>query len=117
MHDACHLAHAQGVRQQPRELLAAVGNLELVEIPESDICCGSAGTYNIEQPQAAAELGQKKATAIVSTDTQVVATGNIGCMTQINTHLIHLNHHIPVMHTMQILDRAYRGIPIDHIHE
>lgn len=117
MHDACHLAHAQGVRQQPRELLAAVGNLELVEIPESDICCGSAGTYNIEQPQTAAELGQKKATAIGSTDTQVVATGNIGCMTQINTHLNHLNHHIPVMHTMQILDRAYRGIPIDQLYE
>ena len=117
MHDACHLAHAQGVRQQPRELLAAVGNLELVEIPESDICCGSAGTYNIEQPQTAAELGQKKATAIGSTGTQVVATGNIGCMTQINTHLIHLNHHIPVMHTMQILDRAYRSIPIDQPYE
>ncbi|MBI85649.1 MAG: 2-hydroxy-acid oxidase [Planctomycetaceae bacterium] len=117
MHDACHLVHAQGIRQQPRELLATVENLELVEIPESDICCGSAGTYNIEQPQTAAELGQKKAAAIGSTDTQVVAAGNIGCMTQINTHLIHLNRHIPVMHTMQILDRAYRGIPIDQIYE
>ena len=108
-HDACHLAHAQKVKRQPRQLLTKVKNLELIEIPQGDICCGSAGTYNIEQPQAAAELGRQKAEAIVSTQPQIVATGNIGCMTQIEAHLRRCGQTLPVMHTMQILDRCYRG--------
>lgn len=110
-HDACHLAHAQKVRSQPRKLLASIGNLELVEIPNGDMCCGSAGTYNLEQPQTAAELGSQKARAVISTEPDVVATGNIGCMTQIETHLskVVFGRKIPVLHTMQILDRAYRG--------
>lgn len=108
-HDACHLAHAQKVRSQPRQLLSSIGNLELTEIPNGEICCGSAGTYNIEQPQTAAELGQQKAEAVLSTDADAVATGNIGCMTQIESHLQRLGKPMPVLHTMQILDRAYRG--------
>jgi glycolate oxidase iron-sulfur subunit len=110
-HDACHLAHAQKVRSQPRALLRAVGNLELVEIPSGDLCCGSAGTYNIEQPETAAQLGHEKASNIVSVEPDAVATGNIGCMTQIETHLreVAFGKPIPVLHTMQILDRAYRG--------
>ncbi len=106
-HDACHLAHAQKVRSQPRQLLKSIGNLELVEISDGEICCGSAGTYNIEQPQTAAELGEQKAQAVLSTQPDAVATGNIGCMTQIESHLQRLGRPVPVMHTMQILDRAY----------
>jgi len=110
-HDACHLAHAQKVRSQPRELLRSVPNLELVEIPSGDICCGSAGTYNIEQPDTAATLGHQKAQSIVETSADVVATGNIGCMTQIQTHLseVCFGRQIPVLHTMQVLDRCYSG--------
>ena len=106
-HDACHLAHAQGVRNAPRSLLAAVDNLMLVEPDEWEICCGSAGTYNIEKPDTAAELGERKARNLLATGAQMIATGNIGCMTQVQTHLRAMGHDIPVMHTFQLLDRAY----------
>lgn len=111
-HDACHLAHAQKVKSQPRELLRSIGNLEIVEVPNGEICCGSAGTYNLEQPQIAAELGTQKAAAIRATQPDAVATGNIGCMTQIEAHLRSGGSSIPVLHTMQVLDRAYRGASI-----
>ncbi len=86
-HDACHLAHAQGVTAQPRQLLRAIPNLTLLEIPEGEICCGSAGTYNIEQPEIAGRLGQRKAANILRTGADAVAAGNIGCLVQIRTHL------------------------------
>ncbi|GIV77687.1 glycolate oxidase subunit GlcF [Litorilinea aerophila] len=108
-HDACHLAHAQRVTAQPRRLLASVPNLSLVEIPEGELCCGSAGTYNLEQPEVAAELGERKARNILATGAQAVITGNIGCMTQIQAHLQALGHDLPVWHTMEVLDRAYRA--------
>ena len=107
-HDACHLAHAQGVVSEPRRLLRAIGNLELVDVPRGDLCCGSAGTYNIEQPEIAAELGQQKADAILTTGCDVVATGNIGCMAQLETHLARTERPPRVYHTMQLLDMAYR---------
>lgn len=106
-HDACHLAHAQGVRGAPRSLLQAVGNLMLVEPDEWEICCGSAGTYNVEKPDTAAELGARKARNLLGTGAKLIATGNIGCITQVQTHLRALGHEIPVMHTIQVLDRAY----------
>jgi len=102
-HDACHLAHAQGVTDAPRRLLAAVPNLSLVPIPEGEICCGSAGSYNIEQPEIAAQLGQRKAEAILSTGAQAVVTGNIGCMTQIESHLQRLGKPLPIFHTVELL--------------
>ncbi|PZA08777.1 MULTISPECIES: glycolate oxidase subunit GlcF [unclassified Meiothermus] len=108
-HDACHLAHAQGVRAEPRKLLRSVPGLELVEIPEGELCCGSAGTYNLEQPAIAAALGERKAKNILATGAQMVATGNIGCFTQIQTHLKRLGRELPVLHTLEVLDRAYRG--------
>ena len=108
-HDACHLAHAQQVRSQPRQLLNTVENLQVVEVPNGEICCGSAGTYNIEQPETAAELGAEKATSIASTQPDVVAMGNIGCMTQIETHLQKQNKNIRVLHTMEVLDLCYNG--------
>ena len=106
-HDACHLAHAQRVTAQPRTLLRQIENLELLEIPSGEICCGSAGTYNIEQPQTAKQLGQSKADAILSTGAEAVATGNIGCLVQIETYLRSRERPLPVWHTMQLLDQAY----------
>ena len=107
--DACHLAHAQGVRSAPRALLESIGNLTLVEPAEWELCCGSAGTYNVEKPEVAAELGERKARNLLATGAQMVATGNIGCMTQVQTHLRALGHDIPVLHTLQLLDRAYHA--------
>jgi glycolate oxidase iron-sulfur subunit len=114
-HDACHLAHAQGVRSQPRNLLSQVENLTLLEIPDGEICCGSAGTYNLEQPDIARQLGQRKAETILSMHPDAVATGNIGCMTQLRTHLAALERPIPVFHTMEILDRGLYGLGL-HSH-
>jgi glycolate oxidase iron-sulfur subunit len=108
-HDACHLAHAQRITAPPRQLLAAIPNVKLVEIADGELCCGSAGTYNIEQPALAAEIGRRKAENILATGAQAVATGNIGCMMQIRTHLQALGKPLPIWHTVEVLDRAYRG--------
>jgi glycolate oxidase iron-sulfur subunit len=108
-HDPCHLAHAQGVRAEPRALLRQIEGLELLEIPEGELCCGSAGTYNLEQPEVAEALGRRKAEQILKTGAQAVATGNIGCATQIAAHLEALGHPLPIYHTLELLDLAYRG--------
>jgi glycolate oxidase iron-sulfur subunit len=106
-HDACHLAHAQGVTAPPRRLLASIPNVTLVEIPEGELCCGSAGTYNLEQPELAGQIGERKARNIISTGAQAVVTGNIGCMTQIRTHLELLGRPLAIWHTVELLDAAY----------
>lgn len=106
-HDACHLAHAQGITLAPRKLLKAVPNLILLEIADPLICCGSAGSYNIEQPHIADELGRLKAQNILATGAQAVITGNIGCMIQLRTHLKAVGKPLPVYHTIEILDMAY----------
>lgn len=111
-HDACHLAHAQNVRSSPRRLLSSIGNLELLELSDGELCCGSAGTYNIEQPEIAFELGERKADAILGTNARAVASGNIGCLTQIARHLETRGQPIRVLHTFQVLDRAYSRLPI-----
>ena len=108
-HDACHLAHAQGITVEPRALLGAVPNLTLVEIPDRELCCGSAGSYNIEQPQIAERLGELKAANILRTGAGAVAAGNIGCIVQIRAHLRQAAARIPVYHTIELLDWAYRG--------
>ena len=108
-HDSCHLQHAQGVRSQPRALLASIPGLELVEIPESPICCGSAGIYNLVQPSAANSLGDRKAELISQLRADVVATGNPGCALQLQSSLSRLHQEIPVVHTIQILDASLRG--------
>jgi glycolate oxidase iron-sulfur subunit len=107
-HDACHLAHAQGVRQEPRSLLQAIPNLTLFEIAEGDMCCGSAGTYNLTQPELATRLGQRKVKHILDTGAEAVAAGNIGCMVQIRSHLAQMGEPIPIYHTIEVLDFAYR---------
>jgi glycolate oxidase iron-sulfur subunit len=108
-HDACHLAHAQGVRRPPRALLEAIGGVQTAEPAEWELCCGSAGTYNVEKPEIAGELGARKARNLLATGADLVASGNIGCLTQVTTHLGALGHPVPVLHTMQVLDRAYAG--------
>jgi glycolate oxidase iron-sulfur subunit len=107
-HDACHLAHAQGVRTQPRNLLSGVENLTLLELSDPEICCGSAGTYNIEQPEIARELGMRKAKAVIDSGANAIASGNIGCLTQLKTQLERLGHDLPVLHTIEILRAAMR---------
>jgi glycolate oxidase iron-sulfur subunit len=107
--DACHLAHAQGERVAPRRLLEAVPGLELLEPAEQELCCGSAGTYNIERPETAARLGRRKAEHLRATGADLVASGNIGCMNQLRTHLRESNAQLPVLHTLEVLDRAYRS--------
>ena len=112
-HDACHLAHAQGIRTPPRALLARVANLRVLEIADGEVCCGSAGLYNVEQPAIAGDLGRRKAQAILATGADMVAAGNIGCMVQIATHMARAGAPRRVLHTMQVLDEAYRLGAID----
>jgi glycolate oxidase iron-sulfur subunit len=114
-HDACHLQHAQGVRLQPRSLLASIPGLELAEIPESPVCCGSAGIYNLVQPDAANALGDRKAQLIVPLNVDVVATGNPGCLLQLQSALARSGHKTPVVHTIQLLDASLRGQSIDSL--
>jgi len=111
-HDSCHLQHAQGVRSQPRQLLADIPGIELVEIPEAAICCGSAGIYNLVQPDAANALGDRKAQLIVALSAEVVATGNPGCLLQLQSSLARQAHPIPVVHTIQLVDASIRGKPL-----
>jgi len=114
-HDSCHLQHAQGVRLQPRSLLTKIPGLRLVEIPESPICCGSAGIYNLVQPDAAAELGDRKAHLIAPLQADVVVTGNPGCILQLQSALARAGQKVPVRHTIQLLDASIRGLPLESI--
>jgi glycolate oxidase iron-sulfur subunit len=110
VHDACHLLNAQSVRDEPRALLAAIPRAELIDLPDPHLCCGSAGTYNLDQPEIAASLGAARAHTIIGTHADVVATGNIGCLTQLKLHLAKQGADIPIRHTMQILRDAYAAV-------
>jgi glycolate oxidase iron-sulfur subunit len=105
-HDACHLAHAQGVRAQPRELLRSIPGLELVEPAEWELCCGSAGIYNLVQPEPGAELGERKARNLLDTGAEAVVAGNPGCALQIAAHTERLGRPLPVLHPMELLARS-----------
>ena len=105
-HDACHLAHAQHVRDQPRELLRAIPELELVEPREWELCCGSAGIYNLVKPEPAAELGERKARNLLDTGAEAVAAANPGCALQITAHAERLGKTLPVLHPMELLARS-----------
>jgi glycolate oxidase iron-sulfur subunit len=109
-HDACHLAHAQGIRREPRELLAAIPELELLEVAgERELCCGSAGIYNLVQPQAAAELGERKARNLLATGAQAIAAANPGCAAQLDVHLRRLGRPLPLYHPIELLARSIAG--------
>ena len=103
MHDACHMIHGQGIQSQPRQLLRAIPDLELKEATEAGVCCGSAGIYNLVQPDEAAALGQIKADDLSSTGADIVASANIGCTLQLRQHL---GDRATVAHPMQLLARS-----------
>jgi len=106
-HDACHLAHAQGIREAPRALLRSIPELELLEVAsEPDICCGSAGIYNLVMPQPAAELGARKARNLLDTGAQAIAAGNPGCAAQLDLHLREAGHPLPIYHPIELLWRS-----------
>ncbi|GAA0929036.1 (Fe-S)-binding protein [Nonomuraea longicatena] len=109
-HDACHLAHAQGIRRQPRELLAAIPGLRLKEVPEAAICCGSAGTYNVFQPEAARDLGDRKAASVAATGAELLISANPGCTMQIAAAMARAGRPIRVAHTAEVLDASLRGV-------
>jgi glycolate oxidase iron-sulfur subunit len=111
-HDACHLGHAQGVRSQPRELLRAIPGLTLTEIAEADLCCGSAGIYNLLNPEPATELGDRKARNVLGTGASVLVTANPGCLMQIAASARRLGAHLTLAHTVTVLDASIRNIPL-----
>jgi len=108
-HDACHLAHAQGVRSQPRQLLRAIPGLELVEPAEWELCCGSAGIYNLTRPEPAGRLGERKADNLLATGAEAIAAANPGCTLQISAHLQRKGRPLPLLHPMQLLHRSITG--------
>ena len=104
--DACHLLHAQGHGREPRALLNAIPNLRLVEIADAGMCCGSAGTYNIDQPKIAAELARRKAASILAAEPDLIVSGNIGCITQLRQELARQNLTLPVQHIAEVLEQT-----------
>jgi glycolate oxidase iron-sulfur subunit len=110
-HDACHLAHAQRVRDQPRVLLQTIPELELLEPKEWELCCGSAGIYNLLQPHAADELGERKAANLIATGAEAIAAGNPGCTLQIAAKLRDAGRPMPVYHPMELLARSLAAAP------
>jgi glycolate oxidase iron-sulfur subunit len=111
-HDACHLAHAQGVRAQPRAVLRRIPGLDLVDITESDVCCGSAGIYNLIAPQAADDLGNRKAANVAASGADLLTAGNGGCLLQIQAALHRVGYPLPVVHPVELVDASIRGVPI-----
>ena len=110
-HDACHLQHAQGVREQPRRLLAGIPDLEVAEIPEASLCCGSAGVFNLLQPGTAAELGARKVDNLLSTGAAAVASANPGCLLQLMNGLrMRGLKTMPAFHMVELLDASLRGL-------
>jgi glycolate oxidase iron-sulfur subunit len=105
-HDACHLAHSQQVRTQPRILLRGIPGLEVIDPAEWELCCGSAGIYNLVQPEAAAKLGQRKAANLAATGAEAIAAANPGCAIQIAAHM---EEQVPIYHPMTLLDHSIRG--------
>lgn len=111
-HDACHLVHAQRVREQPRNLLRQIPELRLVELTESELCCGAAGTYNLTEPEMAGRLSRRKMAHILETGARVVVTANAGCWMQIAREARMQGHRLRIMHPMDLLDLSYRKEPL-----
>jgi glycolate oxidase iron-sulfur subunit len=107
--DACHLAHAQGIRSEPRRVLGSIPGLTVLEIAEPELCCGSAGIYNVVQPEPAAALGERKARNVLATNPDALVTANPGCALQLASHLRRLGRPLPVIHPVEVLDASIRG--------
>jgi glycolate oxidase iron-sulfur subunit len=114
VHDPCHLAHGQGIRAAPRALLAAIPGVELVELPESDWCCGSAGTYNLTEPAMAARLLDRKLANVVRSGADVVAAANPGCVLQMRAGAMALGMKVAVEHPIDLLAAAHLREPASH---
>jgi glycolate oxidase iron-sulfur subunit len=108
--DACHLGHAQAIREAPREVLRSIPGVEVAEPAEQAICCGSAGIYNLTQPEPARELGERKAANVGATGADVYAAGNPGCLVQVSTYLRRSGRPLPALHPVEVLDASFRGI-------
>jgi glycolate oxidase iron-sulfur subunit len=108
-HDACHMLHGQGIRDQPRALLRRIPHVQIREATEAGVCCGSAGIYNLVQPEEAAELGRIKAADLGGTGAAVIVSANIGCSLQIRRHLAETERPLPVLHPVQLLARSLDG--------
>jgi glycolate oxidase iron-sulfur subunit len=113
-HDACHLAHGQGVRTQPRDLLQGIPGIELLTPAESEICCGSAGIYNLVQPDPAAQLGARKVRHIAALSPDMIATANPGCTLQIAAAARGLGHDWPIFHPIELIDASIHGVDPRH---
>ncbi len=114
-HDSCHLQHAQGIRTQPRQVLKTIPQLELLEIPDAAICCGSAGIYNLVQPDTAAQLGDMKVKNCLSTSPDLVVSANPGCLVQISSGLKRAGKRVPVLHMIELMDAAIQGTPASEL--
>jgi glycolate oxidase iron-sulfur subunit len=115
-HDACHLRHAQGIFHQPRQLLATIPQLEVAEIAESSLCCGSAGVYNLLQPEPAQQLGDRKVGHLLDTHSQAVVSANPGCLLQLMSGLRRRGEKdLPAFHMVELLDASIRGISADEV--
>jgi glycolate oxidase iron-sulfur subunit len=113
-HDACHLRHAQSIHLQPRQLLAAIPGLELTEIAEPSLCCGSAGVYNLLQPEPAQQLGDRKVAHLLDTRAEAVVSANPGCLLQLMSGLRRANQpELPALHMVELLDASMRGLSPD----
>jgi glycolate oxidase iron-sulfur subunit len=110
--DACHLLHGQKISLQPRNLLQKIPGIKLKEPIDADLCCGSAGVYNMLQPEVAHELGQQKVDNLLNTGAELIASSNPGCSLQIKKHLLLKNQEINLMHPMELLDYSIRGIKL-----
>jgi glycolate oxidase iron-sulfur subunit len=113
--DSCHLRHAQGVATEPRSILDAIPELERLEPDEQDICCGSAGIYNIVQPATAAELGDRKAGKILATEPDAYASGNPGCLVQVTAALRRAGRPTPAFHPIELVDASIRGLTPERV--
>jgi glycolate oxidase iron-sulfur subunit len=111
-HDACHLGHAQRITREPRSLLREIPGLELVELRDAGTCCGSAGVYNLLQPEAARALGARKADAVADSGAELLISANPGCTLQITAELTDRGQRIAAAHTAEVLDASIRGVPL-----
>ena len=108
-HDACHLQHAQRIKKQPRDLLREIPGIEVLEIPDSALCCGSAGIYNLIEPEAAQQLGDRKVSNVLTTGAQMIVSSNPGCLLQLRNGLERAGKPIPTRHIVEVLDTSIRG--------
>ena len=108
-HDACHLQHAQGISVQPRDVLATIPELEVRDIPEGGLCCGSAGIYSLVEPDAARELGERKAQNVLATGADAVVSSNPGCLLQLQNGLAQAGHPLPARHLVELVDASIAG--------